>query len=312
MLLGFDIGGTKSAVVLGDESGRVLRRAAIPTGAPNETLAQLFAAAEAFPERAEAAGVSCGGPLDEDAGLVLSPPNLPGWDRVPITECIRARWGIPVRLGNDANAGALAEWRFGAGRGTHSMIFLTFGTGLGAGLILDGRLYRGANGNAGEAGHIRLAPFGPVGYGKEGSFEGFASGGGLAQLGRTAARAVLQQGGAPSYCRSVADLPSVSAKTIADAADAGDPTAIEVYRRCGEKLGEGLAVLVDVLNPERIVIGSIFARSEHLLRPAMEAALARECLPAALRAVQVVPAALGERIGDLAALAMACEACGKK
>jgi glucokinase len=145
------------------------------------------------------------------------------------------------------------------------MVFLTFGTGMGAGLILDGHLYNGTNGNAGEIGHVRLERFGPVGYGKQGSFEGFASGGGIAQIARTAAVEKLQQGGSVGYCRSWEELDSVTAKTVAQAADAGDETAVRVYRQTGEMLGRGLAILVDVLNPERIVIGSIFRRSAELL-----------------------------------------------
>ena len=309
--LGFDIGGTKSAVVLGDESGAVLHRETFATSGPAETLERLFAAASPWASEAVAAGISCGGPLDEATGVILSPPNLPGWDRVAIVDMIRARFGILARLCNDANACALAEWRFGAGKGSRNMAFLTFGTGLGAGLILDGRLYTGTNGNAGEIGHIRMAPYGPVGYGKEGSLEGFVSGSGLAQTGRTAALELLQRGEAPMYCKSIAELPTVTAKTIADAADAGDPTARAVYRRCGERLGAGLSILVDILNLDRIVIGSIFQRSENLLRPAMEETMQRECLPEALRAVRVVPAALGNRIGDLAALSLAMDAAAQ-
>ena len=303
--LGFDIGGTKCAAVLGNREGRVLCREAFPTEGPDATLEKLFQAAESFSERACAAGVSCGGPLDEASGVILSPPNLPGWDRVEIVRKIRERLGIPAWLCNDANACALAEWQFGAGRGTRSRVFLTFGTGMGAGLILDGRLYSGACGNAGEIGHLRMDRFGPVGYGKAGSFEGFASGGGIAQLARTAALEQFQQGKCTAYCRTLADLDSVTAKSTAQAAEAGDPTAIAVYRACGEKLGAGLAVLIDLLNPERIVIGSIFQRSEALLRPAMEEVLRREALPSSLAAVQIVPAALGNEIGDIAALSIA-------
>lgn len=305
--LGFDIGGTKSAAVLGDENGNVLRREAIPTGSPAGTLEQLFRLAEAFPERPQAAGVSCGGPLDEDGGLILSPPNLPGWDRINIVEMIQNRFGIPARLRNDANACALAEWRFGAGKGAQNMIFLTFGTGMGAGLILNGQLYAGTCGLAGEAGHIRLAPDGPEGYGKAGSFEGFVSGGGIARMGQTLARERLHQGNPVRFCPSAEDLPAVTAKSLARAAQNGDPDAMGIFRLCGEKLGAGLAILIDLLNPERIVIGSIFQRSEGLLRPSMEEALRRECLPGALAAVQVLPAALGDRIGDIAALTAAME-----
>jgi glucokinase len=185
------------------------------------------------------------------------------------------------------------------------MIFLTFGTGMGAGMILGGKLYNGANGNAGEVGHIRLERFGPVGYGKEGSFEGFASGGGIAMTAKTAAIEKLQRGETVGYCRSYEELDSVNAKTVAQAAEAGDETALLVYRQVGEMLGRGLSVLVDIINPERIVIGSIFQRSADLLREPMERVMRRECLPFSLEACEVVPAELGEDIGNRAALSLA-------
>src|SRR5690606_15592063 len=139
-----------------------------------------------------AIGISCGGPLDSRRGVILSPPNLPGWDRIPVVEVFQQAFKVPVALQNDANAGALAEWLWGAGRGSHNMIFLTFGTGMGAGLILNGQLYSGTNDLAGEVGHIRLAPDGPVGYGKAGSFEGFCSGGGIKQLATDRAKMALK------------------------------------------------------------------------------------------------------------------------
>ena len=210
-------------------------------------------------------------------------------------------------LQNDANACALAEWRFGAGRGTSDMVFLTFGTGLGAGIIANGRLLGGRSGMGGECGHIRLAPSGPVGYGKAGSFEGFCSGGGIAQLGRFRAEAALKAGRPLPWCPTEADLPSVSAKTIGDAADRGDSDALAVYEESGRRLGEGLSILIDILNPECIVIGSIFARSEHLLRPSMERVIAAEALPQSASVCRVVPAQLGEAIGDIASLAIAAE-----
>ena len=237
--------------------------------------------------------------------MIQSPPNLPGWDEVPIVSMLENRFRRPVRLQNDANAGAVAEWKFGAGQGVESMAFLTFGTGLGAGLILNKRLYAGCCDLAGECGHIRLAPFGPAGFGKAGSFEGFCSGGGLAQLAAIRVREQLQRGIPVEWCPTAADLCAVTAKTVADAADGGDDLAIAIYRECGEWLGRGLAVLVDLLNPELIVIGSIFARSEALLRPAMEETLRGEALPAAVERCRIVPAQLGEKIGDYAALSLA-------
>ncbi len=308
---GFDIGGTKCAVTLGRSNGtdiQILERREIPTPATwTEAMEAMFHRVEdmldKFGEKLDACGFSCGGPLDAVRGVVLSPPNLPNWDRVPVTQMASERLGVPAFLENDANACALAEWRWGAGRGSRNMAFLTFGTGLGAGLILDGRLYRGTNGNAGEVGHVRLSPFGPAGYGKEGSFEGFCSGSGIAQIAVTLGKRAVQNGKKPLYYLGSWD--SVTTKQVAAAAKKGDATAIEVFQICGEKLGEGLALMVDILNPERIVIGSVFARCEELIRPAMERAMARECLTAAHEVVSIAAAKLGESIGDYAALCVA-------
>lgn len=305
--LGFDIGGTKCAVVVGDESGNVIAKTKMPTTTVDDTLERILASAENYVKEYSpvSVGISCGGPLDPDEGVILSPPNLPGWDHIEIVRMVRERFDLPAVLCNDANACALAEWRYGAGQGSKNMIFLTFGTGLGAGIIIDGKIYNGANGNAGEVGHIRLDRFGPVGYGKRGSFEGFASGGGIAQLGKTAAIERLQSGKTTGYCKSFDELDTVNAKTIADAADAGDKTAIEVYGLCADMLGYGLSILVDILNPEVIVIGSIYQRSANLLRDRMDAVMRRECLPISYDAVKVVPAALADDLGDKAALALA-------
>ena len=168
--IGIDIGGTKCAVVKGDLNG-ITDKISFATEGCEGTLARIFDAVESLLP-ATAIGISCGGPLDDRRGVILSPPNLPGWDEVYITDMLRDRFSIPAYLCNDANACALAEWKFGAGRGSRNMIFLTFGTGLGAGLILDGRLYSGTSGMAGEVGHVRLDDDGPVGFGKRGSFEG--------------------------------------------------------------------------------------------------------------------------------------------
>ncbi len=284
--IGIDVGGTKCAVSLGNENAEVLKTVRFPTEGPEETVARILDEAEALirgsDEPVRTAGISCGSPLDPKRGIIQSPPNLPGWDNIEI-----------VRI------------KFGAGRGCENMVFLTFGTGMGAGLILDGRLYNGANGNAGEVGHMRLERFGPVGYGKQGSFEGFASGGGIAQIARTAAVEKLQRGGSVGYCRSWEELDSVNAKTVAQAAEAGDETAVRVYRQVGEMLGRGLSVLVDVINPERIVIGSIFQRSAELLREPMERVMRQECLPFSLDVCEIVPAELGDDIGNRAALSLA-------
>lgn len=161
-------------------------------------------------EKPEIIGVSCGGPLDTNRTHICCPPNLPLWDNVPVVDYLESRLDIPAKLENDADACALAEWRCGAGKGCDSMIFLTFGTGLGAELILTGRLYTDASGMAGEVGHVRLTEHGPSGYGKFDSFEGYCSGGGIAQLGKSYARRERQLGKKPAFAWE-----PITAKSIA-------------------------------------------------------------------------------------------------
>jgi len=185
-----------------------------------------------------------------------------------------------------------------------------FGTGMGAGLILDGRLFSGTTDLAGEVGHLRLAEMGPVSFGKAGSFEGFCSGGGIAQLAQTKVRGILQMGGKVSFCKSIDDLPLLSAKLVAEAAYKGDEVALDIYRTCGRYLGRGLSLLIDILNPEIIILGSIFGRAKSLMEPYMKEVILQETLADSNAVCQIVPAALGEHIGDMAALTLA-EMCNQ-
>lgn len=311
---GLDIGGTKCAALIGavreDGTIQILAKEKFPTeGKPQAMLEKLCDAILALKgdKTLEAAGISCGGPLSSAQGLILSPPNLPGWDQIPACKIVGEKLGIPCKLQNDADACALAEWKFGAGKGTNNMVFLTCGTGFGAGLLLGGRLYTGACDMAGEIGHIRVTDNGPVGYGKAGSFEGYCSGGGIAQVARTVATEQLQMGKKTAFCGSYAELDAISAKTVADAANAGDELALQVYKTCGTYLGRSLALLIDLLNPEAIVLGSVYARCENLLRQTCLEVIEKECLPGAAVRCQILPAALGESIGDIAALAVAAK-----
>ena len=308
MYIGIDIGGTKCAVVKGRKGNRgeieILDKIRFETTDKNETLERIFGAVEKLMP-CEKIGISCGGPLDEGRGIILSPPNLPGWDEVHITEMLEKRFGVPAKLCNDANACALAEWKFGAGKGSSNMIFMTFGTGLGAGLIIDGKLYSGTNGMAGEAGHVRLDTDGPIGYGKAGSFEGFCSGGGIARLAKSYALKALGEGRVAFSCKSEADIEKINTKKIADMAKTGDADALKIFELSAEKLGMGLSVLIDILNPERIVLGGIYTRCEELFSKKMREVLERETLFASLSVCEILPAILGESIGDVAALAVA-------
>ena len=317
MLLGFDIGGTKCAVILGttdeNENLQIIQKEVLPTNKPVYTMIEsLFSAAELMLQRQhitsntlQGIGISCGGPLNSKRGVILSPPNLPGWDNIPIVQLTKERFGKNVMLQNDANACAVAEWKYGAGKGYNNIIFLTFGTGMGAGLVLDGRLYSGTTDLAGEVGHLRLAETGPVGFGKMGSFEGFCSGGGIAQLAQMKVRAKLQMGEKVSFCNSMDELPDLTARIVAEAAYQGDTVAIDIYKTCGLYLGKGLSLLIDILNPEVIILGSIYGRAKDLVEPYMMQTIKEEAIYDSYSACKIVPAGLSENIGDMAALSLA-------
>ena len=297
MNIGLDIGGTKCAISTGVCEGgtiKILSREEFPTSGLSwrQVLDEFARRIELQTSNLKlqtigAIGISCGGPLDSKRGVIMSPPNLPGWDNVPVVDFFRERFGVPVAVQNDANACALAEYLYGSGRGVKNLVFMTFGTGLGAGIIIDGKLYSGANDNAGEIGHIRLAPTGPIGYNKEGSAEGFCSGAGIARLAKI---------------RKGLDL---TTKEIFARVRAGDADCAEVFRESAEKLATILAFTIDILNPEVIALGGVFMRNADLFMPVVEPMLEREALPLALKACRIVPAELGENIGDYAALAVA-------
>ena len=311
-LVGLDVGGTKCAVTLGvareNATPEIIGKVQFPTekGQPYKTLESFMRELDYLLDEKKITysdisgiGISCGGPLDSERGVVMSPPNLPGWDNIEICRYFTEKTGAPCRLQNDANACAVAEWKYGAGRGMKNVVFLTFGTGLGAGLILDGRLYKGKNDMAGEIGHVRLENDGPIGYGKTGSAEGFCSGGGIRQLG---VRAMLEGGSETELYKACDGNPdNVSAKIIAELAYKGDETCKGIYDKCAEKLGFTLSILCDVINPEAVILGGIYMRSRDLLEDGIMKVMERE----ALVPCKVLPAGLSENIGDYAALSIA-------
>jgi len=301
-LIGLDIGGTKTACVEGTHEAQILRRIEMPTQAArpfDETFPTLIEAVREIRAGAREAGreiialsVSIGGPLRIDEGVLIDPPHLPGWHGIRLKDRLaKAFPDLPVRIEHDGNAGALAEFHFGAGRlrpGTRHLIFLTFGTGLGAGIIIDGRVLHGASDTAGEIGHWRLSRDGPEGFGKRGSWEGFAAGRGLVQL---AARMFPAQWSERTPIRM-----------LVEAMLRDEPDALAVAAAAGRRMGQGLALLIDALNPQLIVLGSLaVVLGERVLKSAREV-VTLEALPQAAAACAIVPATLGARIGDVAAL----------
>lgn len=313
LILGVDIGGTKSAVALARPSGEIVQRLSEPTQSdqrgPDAVLEQLATMARQVMRAAGATvgdmlgiGVSCGGPLDSKTGVIHSPPNLPEWKAVPVKAFFERALGLPVRVDNDANATALAEWRFGAGIGATNLIFMTMGTGIGGGLILDGRLYRGTNDLAGEVGHQTILMNGPLcGCGKRGCLEALASGPAIARLARESMRygrhkRVLALAGGRS-----ADITAVH---VVQAAKEGDPFAVQVLEEAGTYMGIGIANLIQIINPERVIIGTIAVHAGDLVLNPIRAAVAEYAWERSRKVCEIVPAALGDRAQDLAAIAL--------
>lgn len=297
LILGIDLGGTKSAALLADADGAVRARISAPTpsGGDSHTLFAFlselaFEAMRAADAPVTGCGVSAGAPTDAARGVVFAAPNLPGWgaDGFPLAARLsEALDGLPVRVENDADATALAEHRFGAGRGTRTMAFLTVGTGIGAGLILDGRLHRGMRGAGGEIGHIAVVPRGgracPCGL--RGCLEAYASG--------------------PSVVRVAVEKGYAGERTgaaVTAAARGGDRAARAAFDQAARMLGRGLATLTMLVNPERIVLGTLAVHAGDLLLPTVRRTLVRGVWPRLAEGLEVVPAQLGDRAQDLAAL----------
>lgn len=301
-VLGLDVGGSKTVVVEGTRDAQILQRREIPTEgaqpfAPTfERIVVLMRDAIKEAERAGrnlvAISASLPGPLRIDEGAFIDPPNLMGWHGFRLKDCLIKEFaGLPVFVEHDGNAGALAEFHFGVGRNRpdlRHLIFLTCGTGMGAGLILNGQIVHGASDSAGEVGHMRIADDGPLVFGKRGCFEGLAAGVGMVQL---ASRRFPR--------RWTATTPI---SELVDAMLADDQDALTIAREAGQWLGRGLALLVDALNPQVIVLGSLAVVLGDRLLASARRVLAEEALPQALAACEIVPAALGKRIGDVAAL----------
>ena len=311
-LLGHDIGGTKLAVTVADRNGKILHKIRRPTEAergPRAVVASLvdmsreaMARASLSPVELAGVGVSCGGPLDTETGVVYAPPNLPGWDEVPLKAWLESALSLPVYVENDANASALAEWSFGAGRGCRHMVYMTMSTGIGGGIILDGRLYHGPNDTAGEVGHMTIVENGPAcGCGKRGCLEALCSGPSIARRAREKAQAAP---GSLMVDLAGGDPACITAETVMDAARQDDPAAREIVDETARYMAVGLGNIVNILNPEVIVIGTILVKAQDLLLEPIRAYLRRETWPRVFDTVRVVPAGLGDEVGDLAAIAV--------
>lgn len=310
-VLALDIGGTKLAVAVVTEDGAVHGLQVEPTRrdeGPGVILPRLFALGanarraaleEGLPDIG-AVGISCGGPLDAPAGVLVNPLHLPGWIDIPIVADAERYYGVPATLENDATAAALGEYRYGSGVGTSTMLYITISTGVGGGAVLNGTLHRGAAGNGGEYGHIQVAPGGRRCLcGRDGCLEAYASGTNIA-LRATEALAA-------GRASVLGDLREVRAEDVARAAGEGDALARELWDETCLLLARAVTDLVNILEPDRVVLGGGVTRSgDALLVPVREAVL-RDAMPPAARAVTVSLAGLGDLVCVVGAGALALD-----
>jgi glucokinase len=311
-VIGIDIGGTKLAVGVCSAAGKLLASARIPTN-PNESseqsLARLVEACRGVIReagvRVAAAGIGCVGPLDQKTGYVINPVNIPGWNRVPLVDTVREALGVPTFLDNDANAAALGEHRFGAGRGVANMVYLTISTGIGGGIVLDNRLYQGENGNAGELGHMSVNYRGrPCGCGNIGCIEKYASGTAIAERAREAVMAGAAAAGS-GIVALAGGVENITALTVIEALRRGDPLAKAIWDETINALGVALANVIHIFNPHRIVLGGGVTHAGELLFEPLRRETKRHAMPMLHDVCEIVKAELGDQVGVMGAVAVA-------
>ena len=310
--IGIDLGGTKILTASADSKGNIIKDIKIPTEVPkgnevvveniHKSIKKVLSGTNLHKDNVEAIGIGSPGPLDLEKGLIVGAANLP-FERFPLVDEIEERTGIPVYLQNDANTAALGEKFFGAGKDVENMIYVTVSTGVGGGIIIDGEIYYGYNGNAGEIGHMLIDPDGPIcGCGNHGCLESFSSGTAIARMGREAVK--------DNRSKLIDQLvegntTEIDAEIVARAARKGDEVAEEIYHKAGYYLGMGLANLVNIFNPEMIVLGGGVMYAEELFIDNLKNSLNSYALGAPLQVVELARAELGDEIGVRGAIAVA-------
>ena len=314
-VVGIDIGGTKLATVVADTAGNILQKVRKPTESekgPHHAVQLLLKMVDEVLELAElrrgdisGIGVSCGGPLDTKTGIIYSPPNLPGWDALPLKEMIESEFHIPTTIENDANAGALAEAKFGGGRGYDYVLYMTMSTGIGGGIVANGEIYHGANDSAGEVGHQILLPNGPrCGCGQYGCLEALCSGPSIA---RRAQEAIADQPHTSILGLADGQIHRVRSEHVLQAAQEADALAMDLVEETAYYMGWGIANLVNILNPQIVLLGTIAVAAGNLLLNPIRRTVAEMAMQRPLEAVKIMPAELGDAVGDLAALSLVIE-----
>lgn len=306
--IGIDVGGTNVKIALVDEKGKIKYSNSIPTRAEmgyeytvnniKQAIYDLLKETKLEPKNIEGIGFGFPGQVDYKSGIVRLAPNIPGWVDVPIAKLIEDEFHIPTRVDNDVRCAALGELNFGAGKGCENLICITVGTGIGSGLIVNGKLVRGASNAAGEIGHIKLQMNdGPIcGCGDTGCLEAFASGPSIVAMAEDYIR-----GGKSTKFREMANSNPITPYIVCEAAKAGDPVAKRIFTIMGEYIGIGMASVVNLLNPEKIIVGGGVADAGEILMTPLKETLKKRAMKIAGEAVEVVPAQLGNTAGVIGA-----------
>lgn len=309
LFVGVDLGATKIAAGLVNQEGEILAHTRELTRVEEgleavirritACIQGLLAKAEKLSRPVAAVGICSPGPLDHESGVVLSPPNLTGWRDVPLKTIMEGKLSLPTFIEHDVKAAVLAEYHFGAGQGVDYLVYITVGTGIGAGILLNGELFRGCANIAGEVGHITIDVNGPpCSCGRRGCVEAFAAG---PAIGRTARQAV-EEGAETCLTNLIAgNLEKITAELVTQAAHEGDALARKVLQDAGYHLGIGLGNLANLMNPRRVVIGGGVSKAGEIFFEAVGEGVRRWSFPKAAEVLEIVPAALGDDVGILGA-----------
>ena len=304
--IGIDVGGTNVKIALVDDKGSILYSNSVPTRAEmgyeytvnniKQAIRDLMS--ETKVTGIEGIGFDFPGQIDYKNGIVRLAPNIPGWVNIPIAKIIEDEFKIPTRIDNDVHCAALGELNFGAGKGCENFICMTVGTGIGSGIVINGKLVRGASNAAGELGHIKLQMHeGPLcGCGDHGCLEAFASGPSIVAM---AEEYIL--GGKSTKFRELASGGEITPFIVAEAAKQGDPVARRIFARIGEYIGFGLSSVVNLLNPEKIIIGGGVADAGDILLDPIKETIKKRAMVVAGSAFEIVPAKLGNTAGVIGA-----------
>ena len=308
--IGIDVGGTNVKIALVDDNGKIIYSNSVPTYAKmgyeytvnniKQAIRDLMKETNTTPSDIEGIGFDFPGQVDCKTGVVKLAPNIPGWVNVPIAQMIEDEFHIPTRIDNDVRCAALGELKFGAGRGCENFICITVGTGIGSGIVINGKVVRGATNAAGELGHIKLQMNGgPIcGCGDTGCLEAFASGPAIVAMAQE-----YIKGGKSTKFREMAAVEGgeITPYMVAKAAEEGDPVAKRIFEIVGEYIGIGLTSVINLLNPERVIIGGGVAESGELLLGPIRKTIKERAMVVAGNAVEIVPAQLGNSAGVIGA-----------